>query len=75
MVIGNMISGGAAGALSLTFVYSLDYARTRLGADGKSAKKGGERQFNGLIDVYAKTIKSVSSNSEYVCKILSLIHN
>jgi len=40
------------------FVYSLDYARTRLANDNKAAKKGGERQFNGLIDVYTKTIKS-----------------
>jgi len=55
---GNLASGGAAGACSLFFVYSLDYARTRLANDNKSAKKGGERQFNGLIDVYSKTIKS-----------------
>jgi len=53
---GNLASGGAAGALSLLFVYSLDYARTRLANDNKSSKKGGERQFNGLIDVYRKTI-------------------
>ncbi|KAH3903148.1 uncharacterized protein SCDLUD_000761 [Saccharomycodes ludwigii] len=55
---GNLAAGGAAGALSLMFVYSLDYARTRLAADSKSAKKGGERQFNGLIDVYKKTLAS-----------------
>jgi len=55
---GNLASGGAAGASSLAFVYSLDYARTRLANDSKSAKKGGERQFNGLIDVYSKTLKS-----------------
>ncbi|PFX34270.1 ADP,ATP carrier protein [Stylophora pistillata] len=52
----NIASGGAAGALSLLFVYSLDYARTRLANDAKS--KGAERQFNGLIDVYTKTLKS-----------------
>jgi len=52
---GNMASGGLAGAFSLFFVYSLDYARTRLANDNKAAKKGGERQFNGLIDVYRKT--------------------
>jgi len=52
--IGNLASGGAAGACSLFFVYSLDYARTRLANDNKNAKKGGERQFNGLIDVYKK---------------------
>jgi len=55
---GNLASGGAAGAASLSFVYSLDYARTRLANDSKAAKKGGERQFNGLIDVYKKTIAS-----------------
>eukprot|EP00775_Hariotina_reticulata_P003774 gene3774-4033_t len=56
---GNMASGGAAGATSLAFVYSLDYARTRLANDAKSAKKGGgDRQFNGLVDVYKKTIAS-----------------
>jgi len=65
----NLASGGAAGALSLFFVYSLDYARTRLANDAKVSKKAAkagaaqaaqasERQFNGLIDVYVKTIKS-----------------
>ncbi|KAG0322265.1 ADP/ATP carrier protein [Dissophora globulifera] len=52
---GNIASGGAAGACSLLFVYSLDYARTRLANDAKG-KGGGARQFNGLIDVYRKTI-------------------
>jgi len=55
---GNLASGGAAGAASLAFVYSLDYARTRLANDSKAAKKGGERQFNGLLDVYRKTLAS-----------------
>merc|ERR1712179_506362 len=52
----NILSGGCAGSMSLTFVYSLDYARTRLANDAKS--KNGTRQFNGLIDVYVKTLKS-----------------
>lgn len=57
--LGNLASGGAAGACSLLFVYSLDYARTRLANDAKAAKKGaGDRQFNGLIDVYRKTLKT-----------------
>merc|ERR1711977_545999 len=34
---GNLASGGAAGATSLLFVYSLDYARTRLANDNKNA--------------------------------------
>lgn len=53
---GNLASGGMAGATSLFFVYSLDYARTRLANDAKSAS--GEREFNGLIDVYRKTLKT-----------------
>jgi len=58
-IMGNMASGGMAGASSLVFVYSLDYARTRLANDAKSSKKGGgDRQFNGLVDVYVKTLKS-----------------
>ena len=32
----NILSGGVAGSMSLTFVYSLDYARTRLANDRKS---------------------------------------
>jgi len=56
--VGNLASGGAAGASSLAFVYSLDYARTRLTNDNKSAKNGGQKQFNGLIDCYKKTLAS-----------------
>jgi len=53
----NIASGGVAGAMSLCFVYSLDYARTRLANDLKSSKKGGgERQYKGLVDVYKKTL-------------------
>ncbi|KAF8632626.1 hypothetical protein AX15_001827 [Amanita polypyramis BW_CC] len=55
---GNVASGGAAGATSLLFVYSLDYARTRLASDAKTAKSAGSRQFQGLVDVYKKTLKS-----------------
>ena len=34
----SLLSGGIAGSFSLIFVYPLDFARTRLGADiGKSA--------------------------------------
>ncbi|KZS96043.1 mitochondrial carrier [Sistotremastrum niveocremeum HHB9708] len=55
-VAGNVASGAAAGATGSLFVYSLDYARTRLSADGKSAGKDGKRQFNGLLDVYKQTL-------------------
>ena len=54
----NVLSGGIAGTMSLTVVYSLDYARTRLANDTKDAKRGGERQYSGLIDLYKKTLAS-----------------
>mmetsp|Transcript_24083 Transcript_24083/g.18368 ORF Transcript_24083/g.18368 Transcript_24083/m.18368 type:complete len:184 (+) Transcript_24083:381-932(+) len=50
--IGNMASGGAAGATSLFFVYPLDFARTRLAAD--VGKGDGKREFNGLVDCITK---------------------
>jgi solute carrier family 25 (adenine nucleotide translocator) protein 4/5/6/31 len=56
--LGNMASGGAAGATSLMFVYPLDFARTRLAADVGKGKKGGEREFKGLNDCLAKIYKS-----------------
>ncbi len=50
----SLLSGGLAGSFSLIFVYPLDFARTRLGADiGKSAS---DRQFNGLFDCCGKII-------------------
>mmetsp|Transcript_19092 Transcript_19092/g.39949 ORF Transcript_19092/g.39949 Transcript_19092/m.39949 type:complete len:345 (-) Transcript_19092:1244-2278(-) len=48
----NLASGGLAGAASLTIVYPLDFARTRLAADVGS---GGKREFTGLIDCLKKT--------------------
>jgi len=49
--VGNCASGGAAGATSLTVVYPLDFARTRLAADVGS---GSEREFTGLVDCLKK---------------------
>ncbi|XP_071445981.1 ADP,ATP carrier protein 2 [Hetaerina americana] len=54
--LGNLASGGAAGATSLCFVYPLDFARTRLAAD--IGKSGGEREFSGLGNCLAKIFKS-----------------
>ncbi|ORZ32659.1 mitochondrial substrate carrier family protein ancA [Catenaria anguillulae PL171] len=51
---GNLASGGAAGATSLLFVYPLDFARTRLGAD---VGKGSARQYTGMVDCISKTYK------------------
>ena len=52
--VGNCLSGGAAGATSLTVVYPLDFARTRLAADVGS---GGDREFTGLVDCISKIAK------------------
>lgn len=53
--LGNLASGGAAGATSLCFVYPLDFARTRLAAD---IGKTGEREFSGLGNCLTKIFKS-----------------
>jgi len=53
--LGNLAAGGAAGATSLTFVYPLDFARTRLAAD---VGKATEREFNGLGDCLKKIYKA-----------------
>jgi len=69
----NIASGGCAGALSLCFVYSLDYARTKLANDTKSSKKGGAREYNGLIDVYRKTLKSDGIQGLYRGFVISCV--
>jgi len=53
-LLGNMASGGAAGATSLLIVYPLDFARTRLAVD---VGKGGNREFTGTVDVVMKTAR------------------
>lgn len=53
--MGNLASGGAAGATSLLFVYPLDFARTRLAAD---VGKGTSREFTGLGDCIKKVYRS-----------------
>lgn len=61
--IGNLASGGAAGATSLCFVYPLDFARTRLAAD--IGKSGGDREFKGLGDCLVKIFKNDGLNGLY----------
>merc|ERR1712018_257013 len=67
----NILSGGCAGSMSLFFVYSLDFARTRLANDAKG--NGGERQFNGLIDVYRKTLASDGIGGLYRGFVISCV--
>jgi len=69
----NIASGGVAGAMSLCFVYSLDFARTKLANDTKSGKKGGSREYNGLVDVYRKTLKSDGIQGLYRGFVISCV--
>merc|ERR1711931_610903 len=69
----NIASGGVAGAMSLCFVYSLDFARTKLANDTKSGAKGGAREYNGLIDVYKKTLASDGIQGLYRGFVISCV--
>jgi len=69
----NIASGGLAGAMSLCFVYSLDFARTKLANDTKSSKKGGAREYNGLVDVYRKTLASDGIQGLYRGFVISCV--
>jgi len=71
--LGNMASGGAAGATSLLFVYPLDFARTRLAADVGKGKKGGEREFSGLVDCLQKIYKSDGAIGLYRGFLISVV--
>jgi len=67
----NIASGGFAGTMSLCFVYSLDFARTRLANDAKG--KDGKRQYNGLIDVFRKTMATDGIKGIYKGFVISAV--
>jgi len=70
----NIASGGLAGAMSLCFVYSLDYCRTRLANDLKSTKGGGgERQYSGLVDCMKKTFQAEGIQGLYRGFVISCV--
>ena len=53
---GNLASGGATGATSLCFIYTLDFSHTHLAADiGKAAS---EREFKDLNDCFIEVYRS-----------------
>lgn len=54
--LGNLASGGAAGATALCIVYPLEFVRTRLAVD--VGRTGSSREFTGFRDCVAKTFKS-----------------
>ncbi|EAR83996.1 ADP/ATP transporter on adenylate translocase (macronuclear) [Tetrahymena thermophila SB210] len=57
-IASNLAAGLLAGFLSSIFSYPLDYARTKLTNDFNSPKFGNQKQYNGLIDVFRKTLAS-----------------
>jgi len=57
----NVMAGGLAGTISLSVVYPLDFARTRLAVDVGS---GADREFSGLVDTIMKT----ANQSGVFCK-------
>merc|ERR1712233_183300 len=67
----NIASGGFAGSMSLTVVYSLDFARTKLANDAKG--KDGKRKYNGLINVYKKTLASDGLGGLYRGFVISCV--
>lgn len=69
----NIGAGGTAGALSLCFVYSLDFCFTRLANDALSAKAGAQRQFRGMTDVYIQTIKTDGVRGLYRGFVISCV--
>jgi len=74
LLLVNLASGGLAGAGSLTIVYPLDYARTRLAGD--IGKDSNTRQFSGLGDCLIKTIRSqgfFSLYSGYTVSVIGII--
>jgi solute carrier family 25 (adenine nucleotide translocator) protein 4/5/6/31 len=60
--LGNLASGGAAGATSLLFVYPLDFARTRLAAD---VGKGKSRMYTGLANCISTIYKTDGAKGLY----------
>lgn len=60
--LASLCSGGLAGLGSLAAVYSLHFARGRLGAD---VKIDGAHQFSNMMDVYRQTLKTEGFFSLY----------
>jgi hypothetical protein len=73
---GNIASGAAAGGLSLTVTYPLEYARTRLSNDSKGTGKAA-KQYNGILDVWKKTLTydGVAGIYRGLCSLVSTINN
>merc|ERR1712110_587224 len=54
-LVSQMLSGGLAGACTISLVFPLDFARTKLSTD---VLAGGKRQYTGLFDCFSKVIRT-----------------
>ncbi|PSN44954.1 ADP,ATP carrier protein 1 [Blattella germanica] len=68
--LGSLLAGALAGAASLTFVYPLDYVRTRLAAD--IGKLPTDREYTGPVDCLKRTLKTDGIHGLYRGFIISL---
>jgi solute carrier family 25 (adenine nucleotide translocator) protein 4/5/6/31 len=82
LLLVNVVSGGIAGACSLTLVYPLDYANTRLASDIGTAKsttlpltgeKSNEQEFSGILDCLYKTFATKGVLSVYTGYTVSVV--
>lgn len=62
-VMGNILSGGFAGAATTLVTYPLDFARTRLATDVGRNKS--ERLFTGLVDCVIRVVKAEGVSGVY----------
>lgn len=69
--ISNLASGGAAGASTLSIVYPLDFARTRLAIDAGKHKK--DRKFTGVMNCLSKIYKSDGIRGVYRGYCISIV--
>ena len=53
-----LAASGLVAVANLFSVYPIFYAGTRMANDVKTTSNLGRRQFNGIVDVYRKTLKS-----------------
>merc|ERR1711937_191647 len=69
----NIACGGFAGSLTLTCLYPLYFARTKLANDVKGQGVLWTRQYNGLMDVYKKTLVSDGVRGLYRGFVISCV--
>ncbi|TXG47421.1 hypothetical protein EZV62_026715 [Acer yangbiense] len=57
-LVGLLAADGLSRAVNLFFIHPLEYAKTRMATDIKPKSIFEKRQFNGIIDVFRKTLKT-----------------